>query len=95
MGNRAPRLALPPRQMARGGGQQRYGSPVTTNLRPQVIPRRSGVFALRGAEHNDAVSPSGVGFDIACGNKAVRLDIPPQRLGQPGRDQFWRWPKQL
>lgn len=24
----------------------------------------------------DAISPSGVGYDIACGNKAVRLDIP-------------------
>lgn len=29
-----------------------------------------GVVAYR--EH---VSPSGVGYDIACGNKAVRLDI--------------------
>lgn len=27
------------------------------------------------AYHN-AVSPSGVGYDIACGNKAVRLDLP-------------------
>src|SRR5512142_3291334 len=26
--------------------------------------------------YKDKVSPSGVGFDIACGNKAVRLDIP-------------------
>lgn len=24
----------------------------------------------------NAISPSGVGYDIACGNKAVRLDIP-------------------
>jgi len=30
-----------------------------------------GVVAYR-----DKVSPSGVGYDIACGNKAVRLDIP-------------------
>ena len=30
-----------------------------------------GVVAYR-----EAVSPSGVGFDIACGNKAVRLDVP-------------------
>ena len=30
-----------------------------------------GVLAYR-----DKISPSGVGFDIACGNKAVRLDIP-------------------
>src|SRR5215467_2555326 len=25
--------------------------------------------------YKDAISPSGVGFDIACGNKAVRLDM--------------------
>jgi tRNA-splicing ligase RtcB len=30
-----------------------------------------GVVAYR-----DAISPSGVGFDIGCGNKAVRLDVP-------------------
>lgn len=30
-----------------------------------------GVLAYR-----DAVSPSGVGYDIGCGNKAVRLDLP-------------------
>jgi tRNA-splicing ligase RtcB len=26
--------------------------------------------------YEDKISPSGVGFDIACGNKAVRLDLP-------------------
>jgi tRNA-splicing ligase RtcB len=26
--------------------------------------------------YKDAISPSGVGFDIACGNKAVRVDVP-------------------
>lgn len=26
--------------------------------------------------YEDKISPSGVGFDIACGNKAVLLDIP-------------------
>ncbi|MDP2654224.1 MAG: RtcB family protein [Candidatus Omnitrophota bacterium] len=30
-----------------------------------------GVVAYR-----DKISPSGVGYDIACGNKAVRLDVP-------------------
>jgi tRNA-splicing ligase RtcB len=30
-----------------------------------------GIVAYR-----DAISPSGVGCDIACGNKAVRLDMP-------------------
>lgn len=28
----------------------------------------------------DAISPSGVGFDIACGNKAVRLDVPAEEV---------------
>src|SRR5215813_6373284 len=26
--------------------------------------------------YKDAISPSGVGYDIACGNKAVRVDMP-------------------
>ena len=30
--------------------------------------------------YKDAISPSGVGFDIACGNKAVRLDLPGSAL---------------
>lgn len=34
-----------------------------------------GVVAYR-----DSISPSGVGYDIACGNKAVRLDMPGQEL---------------
>lgn len=34
-----------------------------------------GVCAYAGK-----ISPSGVGFDIACGNKAVRLDIPKQEI---------------
>jgi len=40
-----------------------------------------GIVAYR-----DAISPSGVGYDIACGNKAVRLDLPAEearrRIGQ-------------
>lgn len=31
--------------------------------------------------YQDAISPSGVGFDIACGNKAVRLDMKVDELG--------------
>jgi tRNA-splicing ligase RtcB (3'-phosphate/5'-hydroxy nucleic acid ligase) len=34
-----------------------------------------GVVAYR-----DSISPSGVGFDIACGNKAVLLDMPGSSL---------------
>lgn len=30
--------------------------------------------------YKDAISPSGVGFDIACGNKAVRVDMPGSEL---------------
>jgi len=30
--------------------------------------------------YKDAISPSGVGYDIACGNKAVRLDMPGSEL---------------
>jgi tRNA-splicing ligase RtcB (3'-phosphate/5'-hydroxy nucleic acid ligase) len=30
--------------------------------------------------YKDAISPSGVGYDIGCGNKAVRLDIPRQAV---------------
>ena len=34
-----------------------------------------GVVAYKGA-----VSPSGVGYDIACGNKAVKLDVDPDKV---------------
>ncbi len=30
--------------------------------------------------YKDAISPSGVGYDIACGNKAVRVDMPGAEL---------------
>jgi tRNA-splicing ligase RtcB len=30
--------------------------------------------------YKNAISPSGVGFDIACGNKAVRVDMPADEL---------------
>lgn len=46
-----------------------------------------GVVAYR-----DKISPSGVGFDIACGNKAVRLDIPAaevRRNIKPIMDDIW------
>jgi tRNA-splicing ligase RtcB (3'-phosphate/5'-hydroxy nucleic acid ligase) len=43
--------------------------------------------------YKDAISPSGVGFDIACGNKAVRLDMPGSELRpniQRVMDEVWR-----
>jgi tRNA-splicing ligase RtcB (3'-phosphate/5'-hydroxy nucleic acid ligase) len=42
--------------------------------------------------YKDAISPSGVGFDIACGNKAVRVDMPGEELrAKIGRimDDLW------
>lgn len=42
--------------------------------------------------YKDAISPSGVGFDIACGNKAVRLDMPGSELRaniQRLMDEVW------
>jgi tRNA-splicing ligase RtcB len=47
-----------------------------------------GVVAYR-----NAISPSGVGFDIACGNKAVRLDMPGSELREsivPIMNDIWR-----
>ncbi|MEZ4634813.1 MAG: RtcB family protein [Caldilineaceae bacterium] len=41
----------------------------------------------------DQISPSAVGFDIACGNKAVRLDIPAKEVKShigPIMDDIWR-----
>jgi len=43
--------------------------------------------------YKDAISPSGVGFDIACGNKAVRLDMPGPALRADIRkimDEVWQ-----
>jgi tRNA-splicing ligase RtcB len=42
--------------------------------------------------YKDAISPSGVGYDIACGNKAVRLDMPGSGLRanvQRLMDEIW------
>ena len=68
------------------------------NHRPagrKPMRRRASVFALRGSEHNNAVSPSGGGFDIACGNKAVPLDIPAAEVGATRARSVWRWPKTI
>lgn len=43
--------------------------------------------------YKDAISPSGVGFDIACGNKAVRVDMPGDALRADIRkimDAIWQ-----
>ena len=47
-----------------------------------------GVVAYR-----DSISPSGVGYDIACGNKAVLLDLPASEVRakiKPIMDDIWR-----
>lgn len=47
-----------------------------------------GVVAYDGR-----ISPSGVGYDIACGNKAVRLDFPASELREnisPIMDRIWK-----
>ena len=43
--------------------------------------------------YKDSISPSGVGFDIACGNKAVLLDMPGHALRTDIRkimDELWQ-----
>ncbi len=43
--------------------------------------------------YEDAISPSGVGYDIACGNKAVLLDLSGEELRRnikPIMDDLWR-----
>ncbi len=43
--------------------------------------------------YKDSISPSGVGFDIACGNKAVRLEMPGPALRSDIRkimDDVWQ-----
>ena len=43
--------------------------------------------------YEDAISPSGVGFDIACGNKAVLTDLPGSEARariKPIMDDVWR-----
>lgn len=46
------------------------GALMADNHKGYAVPI-GGVIA-----YQDAVSPSGVGYDIGCGNKAVRLDVP-------------------
>lgn len=36
------------------------------------------------AAYKDAISPPGVGYDIACGNKAVQVNMPDDKLREIG-----------
>ncbi len=43
--------------------------------------------------YKDKLNPAGVGYDIACGNKAVRLDLPAAEVREqigPIMDDIWR-----
>ena len=68
-----------------------YGEPVDEGALEQIknCQKEASFCALMGDHHQgyampiggvcayeDKISPSGVGYDIGCGNKAVRLDIP-------------------
>ena len=69
-----------------------WGIPLEDAVRQIKVCRETAVQAALMADHHigysmpiggvaayrDKVSPSGVGFDIACGNKAVRVDANPQ-----------------
>lgn len=70
-----------------------FGSPVDEGALSQIrtCARDAAKVALMADHHKgyavpiggvvayeDAISPSGVGYDIGCGNKAVRLDIDPK-----------------
>ncbi len=67
-----------------------YGDPVDPGALAQIkVARQTASHAFLMADHHkgysipiggvvaykDAVSPSGVGYDIGCGNKAIKLDV--------------------
>lgn len=85
-----------------------YGEPIDEGALEQIqnCQKDADFCALMGDHHQgyampiggvcayeNKVSPSGVGFDIGCGNKAVRLDIPAKevvpRISQI-MDDIWR-----
>jgi len=68
-----------------------WGEPVDESALAQIknCARTADVVAMMADHHKgyavpiggvvayqDSISPSGVGFDIACGNKAVLIDLP-------------------
>lgn len=72
-----------------------FGDPVDQGALEQIrnAQRRAARVALLADHHlgfgvpiggvvayHELVSPSGVGYDIACGNKAVRLDVPARKV---------------
>ena len=85
-----------------------WGSPVDEGALTQIKRCHNGAahVALMADHHKgyavpiggvvayyDAISPSGVGFDIACGNKAVLLDIPAAQVRRKIKlimDKIWK-----
>lgn len=85
-----------------------FGHEVEMDALKQIqVCRHGGVAAALMGDHHvgylqpiggvvaydDAISPAGVGFDIACGNKAVKLDIAfPEIAGDLPRlaDEIWQ-----
>ena len=72
-----------------------WGDPVDASALSQIVTcaKTAAEVALMADHHKgyavpiggvvayvDKVSPSGVGYDIGCGNKAVRLDIPAREV---------------
>ena len=85
-----------------------WGDPVDEGALRQIenAKEKGAAYAAMMADHHlgyavpiggvvayeDAISPSGVGYDIACGNKAVRLDIPAAMIRnyiKPIMDTIW------
>jgi tRNA-splicing ligase RtcB len=84
-----------------------WGEPLLDAVaQAEVVAREAEAVALMADHHigyampiggvaayDGAISPSGVGFDISCGNKAVLLDAPVyevQRNISPIMDDIWR-----
>ena len=61
-------------------------SALPTRLR-SWLDNHLGYGVLIGAvvAYRDAISPTGVGFDIGCGNKAVCVDMPGSELRGPDK----------
>lgn len=85
-----------------------WGEPVDESALSQIknCARTADAAALMADHHkgyavpiggvvaySESISPSGVGFDIACGNKAVLLDVPASEIRANIRkimDDIWR-----
>jgi tRNA-splicing ligase RtcB len=84
-----------------------FGTPLPNAVAQAVRCRETAAHVALLADHHlgysvpiggvvaydNAVSPSGVGYDIGCGNKAVRLDIPAAEVTariEPIMDDIWR-----